>query len=68
MPNNCYAISEEGLLSNRVWTFANKRFYRFISSQNEATEALTYEITSNRYAESGAAPIFSDKEKAYEYG
>ena len=67
MPNNFYAISEEGLLSNRVWTFANKRFYRFISSQNEATEALTYEITSNRYAESGAAPIFSDKEKAYEY-
>ncbi len=67
MPNNFYSISEEGLLTNRVWTFANKRFYRFEVSGNEATEMLSYEITSNRYAESGAAPAFSDKDKAYEY-
>ena len=67
VPANFYSISEEGLLNNRVWTFANKRFYRFVTSQNNLTEMLSYEITSERYAESGAAPIFSDKEKAYEY-
>lgn len=66
-PKNFYSISEEGLLSNRVWTFANKRYYRFIVDNNEGTTSLSYEITSERYAESGAAPAFSNKEKAYEY-
>jgi hypothetical protein len=67
IPNNFYSISEEGLLTNRVWAFANKRYYRFLAAQNSLTEALSFEIVFERYAESGAAPIFSDKEKAYEY-
>ena len=66
-PKNFSSISEEGLLSNRVWTFANKRYYRFIVGNDEGTVSLSYEIISRRYAESGAAPAFSSKEKAYEY-
>jgi hypothetical protein len=45
VPNNFYSISEEGLLNNRVWAFANKRFYRFVTSQDDLTEMLSYEIT-----------------------
>ena len=63
---NYLNLTTSGLLSNEVWKFTTNKFYSFVISE-DVSGSPTYNVSGTSYCENNAYPIFSSREKAYEY-
>lgn len=64
---NYVNMTENGLLANEVWKFKANKYYSFSVDGGSSSENLSYNINGTAYCNKNSYPIFSSREKAYEY-
>ncbi len=63
---NYLDMAVSGLMANEVWKFTTNKFYSFEITE-DGTGSPVYNVNGTAYCDRNAYPIFSSREKAYEY-